>query len=339
MMVQPLIKIGKVPHFCLLSRISALKINSKHLLPTHLSLLSLRSTSAKNVLLAVFFGLSSISATAGNWYDVERRNCDFESPVTTVLPTGVVRKATVAGGQVFSIPKVHLNVLLKTPGGAVFQRTALTTGQIASLRAELASLQTGPKAASVALSVVDKISDFSGVLGLAAGALFSFLTNQADAKIVSVDNLLSFVTIGGQSGIQMAFKAGPVGFKPLVMLNTAYEVQVGDEPKPRRWLFSACLLPVEVVLSEVETKDPGPNANNKKLIKQADGSWKMWDITDSKYNNALLLYTEQDETFAYFADGQDSTRTYRVGLYGGPMQLRSGGTSSWATLYKAVETK
>ena len=97
-------------------------------------------------------------------------------------------------------------------------------------------------------------------------------------------------------------------------------------------MFSVCLLPVELILTSIETKAP---TNNKRFEQQSDGTWRIWDLTDQKYSAATLNYKGQDQSYAYFktTDGKE----YRAHMYGGPIQLLSG--TSWATLYQNTESK
>jgi hypothetical protein len=145
--------------------------------------------------------------------------------------------------------------------------------------------------------------------------------------------------LGGRIGYQLAFRTPRSPDKPLIFVNVTYEVQVGSEPSSRRWSVLACLLPVEILFTEVETKNAGPNANNKKYIRQADGGWRRWDIDTQKYESLILAYTEQDELFANFVDAQDVKTAYRVSLYGGALQTRSSGQANWSNLYIATELK
>lgn len=275
------------------------------------------------------------NASAGDWFDTETRVCDFSSPVSFSLPFS--RKSNSSGGQVFSVPKSSLNQLLTVPGGTVQQSNDLPSHEVAKFKAAIEALRSGPQAASVALSVAGEITDFAGVFGLAAGGLLGWLSSEVDAKAINIDRLLDFITVGGQAGYRVAFRSTAVGFNPLILVMTHYQVQVGAESKPRRWLLATCLLPLEVVLSEITTTAPGPNANNKRISRQPDGTWRQWDITDGKFDSSVYLYIEQDQAFAYFVDTGDSTKKTRIHLYGGPMQRNKG--SGWNSLYLTTESK
>jgi len=272
---------------------------------------------------------------AENWFDSETRTCDFESPARFALP--FPRKNTTTGGQVFSVPKSNLNQILAVPNGAVETSSDLSSADILRFKVAVESLKAAPQAESAALSTIGQITDFSGVFGLASKGLEAWLSSKIEAKTASVDRLIDFVTVGGQSGYQVAFRSTPVGFNPLILVLTYYQVQVGAEPRPRRWLMATCLLPLEVVLSEVTTTASGPNANNKRLTRQADGTWRQWDITDGKYDFRRYVYLEQDQAFAYFQDADDPASKTRIHLYGGPMQRNKG--NSWNSLYLTTESK
>ena len=119
---------------------------------------------------------------------------------------------------------------------------------------------------------------------------------------------------------------------------TTYQVQVGEEPTKRKWLFSTCLLPIEIVLSEVVTTASGPNANNKRLTRSADETWTQWDITEGKFDSTNYRYLEQDIAYAYFVNTTDTTRRMRIHLYGGPMETLSS-ASGWTPLYLTTDSK
>lgn len=118
---------------------------------------------------------------------------------------------------------------------------------------------------------------------------------------------------------------------------THYQIQVGTEPTPRRWLLATCLLPLEVILSEVTTTASGANANNKRLTQQPDGTWKQWDITDGKYDTRHHVYIEQDQAYAYFFDAADPTYKMRIHLYGGPLERNIGG--GWSPNYLTTDSR
>lgn len=275
------------------------------------------------------------SVAAANWYDSETRICDFHSPVSFPLP--FPRKNTANGGQVFSVPKENLNQILSVPNGVVQTSTDLSASAITQFKLAIEALRPAPQASSVALSTAGSIANFNGVFGLAAKGLEAWLSSEIDAKLVNIDRLTDFITTGGQSGHQVAFRSTPVGFNPLILVMTHYQIQVGKEPRPRRWLLATCLLPLEVVLSEVTTTAPGPHGNNKRLTRQPDGTWKQWDITDGRYDSRVYLYLEQDQAFAYFVEAADPSSKTRIHLYGGPMERNSG--SGWKALYLTTESR
>lgn len=275
-------------------------------------------------------------ASAQNWYDNEKRSCEFASPAALGLPFAL--KKTTVGGYYFSASKADLNQVLSSPGGVVRVSNPLSAQTVATFKADVDKLRTHPQAASVVLALGDQVSDFSGLWGLASGGLMQWLSSIADARLNSVDRFLDFITVGGMSGHEVAFRSAPAGFSPLLYVTSTYQVQVGAELRPRTWLLSACLLPVEIVLNEVVTTAPGPHANNKRYTRQANGLWRVWDITDQKYDSPEYVYTHQDQMYAYFYERADPSYRTRIHLYGGPVQrLRPG--AAWATLYPTNESK
>jgi hypothetical protein len=194
------------------------------------------------------------------------------------------------------------------------------------------------KDSATAISIATEFKDMIPGAKYVPGSVLGWLLSNGGQQ-EKLEKLVNTITVGGQTGHLLGFRSPGDKFQPLMLAMSFYQVQIGAEPKPRRWLFSACLLPVELVISEAETKDPGPNANNKRIIKQADGTFRRWDITDSKYDNITLLYTEQDEVWAYFIDSTDGTSIWRIHLYGGPMEKRTAPSTTWSTLYKNVDLK
>jgi hypothetical protein len=282
------------------------------------------------------FNVVATNSLAANWYDAERRACEFESAIAIEPPFKLAK--TQAGGYYFSIPKVNLNLVLNAPGGAVKVSNKLSSSELLILKSKVKQLATGPQAASIALAVASEIVDYSGVYALASGALLGWLGSNAETSLSNVDRLVDFITVGGEVGYDIAFRSAPVGFKPLVLVMTKYQIQVGEEPNKRKWLFSTCLLPVEIILSEVITTATGPNSNNKRFNRAADGIWTQWDITDSKFDSSRYKYIDQDVAYAYFIDVLDATRRMRVHLYGGPIEIERPG-SSWKAIYLTTDSK
>jgi len=294
----------------------------------------------KTFVLACLFSVFS-PAQAGNWFDSETRTCEWTTPVADSYDFPFKKRKTVAGGEYLSLTKSFLNQGNAAPGNAVTTVSVLTAAQLSSMSHGLDGLRGSPMAAKVGLKLVGvgvSFTPLSGFRAAALGGLLDWLSSIPDATLVNIDRLQDFVAVGGIGGYVFIFKNPAVGTKPLIYYSPIYEIQLGNEPNKRKWLLGACVLPVEVILQEIETTAPGPNANNKKLIKQSDGSWRMWDITDQKYNDKILYYTQQDEQFAYF-DTNEQDVAYRVHLYGGPVQRRSGPGSSWSTLYQTVEVR
>lgn len=280
--------------------------------------------------------ISSADAQEIGWYEKETRKCEFESPVAG-NPSAFTRKTNKVGGQYLTVPKSSINKITATPVDQVKNYRQLTSSELKSLRSNLDSLRASPEAAKILLSAAGKINNLSAVLKLASGSLINWLKGNAEAEIKNIDRFYDFVTEGGAYASIISFKAPIIGEKPLMLELRGYEVQVGAEANPRRWLSSACLLPVEVILSKIETKTTGANANNKRLDLQGDGTWRMWDITDQRYSSAIFTYVGQDGEYSYFKVPPD--KEYRAHMFGGPLQSKSAGAAAWATLYQITESE
>ncbi|WP_434641518.1 hypothetical protein [Achromobacter piechaudii] len=287
--------------------------------------------------IVLFFIFSSnANAQEIGWYEKEHRKCEFESPVVGD-PSAFTRKINKIGGQYLVVPKSSINKITAAPTDQVKNSRQLTSLELKSLQSNLDLLRASPVAATILLSAAGKINNLSAALKLASGTLINWLKQNAEAEVRNIDRFYDFVTEGGVYASVISFKAPTSGEKPLMLELRGYEVQVGTEANPRRWLSSACLLPVEVVLSKIETKASGPNANNKRLDLQGDGSWRMWDITDQRYSQAIFTYAGQDGEYAYFKVPPD--KEYRVHMFGGPFQAKTAGESIWGTLYQVSESE
>lgn len=280
--------------------------------------------------------LSGAGAQEIGWFESETRKCDFDSPVAG-SPSAFTRKTSKTGGQYLSVSKAAINSILAIPAEQVKNSRPLTSIEIKQLRSNLDALRTSPEAMTIMLSVAGAINKIPSALKLPAGGLINWLKAEAEGELKNIDRFYDFVTEGGSYASIIAFRKPDVGGKPFLLELRGYEVQVGTEVNPRRWLSSACLLPVEVVLSKFETKATGPHANNKKLELQSNGTWRMWDITDQKYSSAIFSYAGQDGEYAYFKVPPD--KEYRVHMYGGALQSKSAGESMWGTLYMATESE
>lgn len=286
----------------------------------------------------VLTGLIAVisNSHAGNWYDTERRSCEFESAISIGPPFKLSK--TAAGGYYYSIPKADLNKVLNAPNGVVRTARKLSGSDLLTLKTKVKALASGPQAASAALAMASEIADFSGVYAIASGGLLNWLSAKAGTTQANVDRLVDFIAAGGEAGYDIAFRSAPVGFKPLALVMTTYQVRVGEEPTKRKWLFSTCLLPIEILLSEVVTTATGANANNKRLNRTDDGTWTQWDIAEGKFDSKRFKYVEQDVAYAYFVDATDSTRRTRIHLYGGPMESDNT-ASGWKPLYLSTDSR
>ncbi|SDD55068.1 hypothetical protein SAMN05216345_1112 [Cupriavidus sp. YR651] len=284
----------------------------------------------------IFANITSVCAQEIGWYEKESRKCEFESPVAG-NPSAFIRKTNNVGGQYLVAPKSSLNTIIAANADQVKNVHLLTNVELAALRSNLDSLRAAPQALSIVLDVLGKINNLKGALKISSGGLMNWLKGNAAGELKNIDRVYDFVTEGGAYVSIISFKAPAPGEKPLMLELRGYEVQVGTEPNPRRWLSSACLLPIEVTLSRIETKAAGANANNKRLDRQADGTWRMFDITDQKYSSSVFNYIGQDGEYAYFKVAPD--KEYRAHMYGGPLQSRSSGAPTWNTLYQVIESQ
>jgi hypothetical protein len=293
-------------------------------------------------LVGVMFSAAVMAETAfaADWFEQEKRKCEFESPAFAVLKPSLERKQIANGEwQYFRVPASVIRQLRDKPdGSSLYTTEALSPVQVTSLKAAIEKWKGGAQGAAMALFLA-QLPGAAGFWGLVQGQLMSYLGSDAGASTYSWDRFNDFVTSGGRIGYQLAFRTPRGPDKPLIFVNSTYEVQVGAEPSPRRWSVLACLLPVEILFTEVETKNAGPNANNKKYIRQPNGGWRRWDIDTQKYESLILAYTEQDELFANFVDAQDVKTAYRVSLNGGALQTRTAGQNNWLNLYIATELK
>jgi hypothetical protein len=228
-------------------------------------------------------------AFSANWYDSENRACEFQSVGAAILGSQfpIVRGAN--GGERFQIPKSSLTEVLGAPSGIIDKPQRLTDDKLRQLRSALESLRNTADFSSAAFSISGDLLDTQSLLGVGVGKLISYLESKADAKKLNMDRLIDFITLGGQYNQRIAFRSSQESFKPLIYVAREYQIQVGEEKRPRRWLFSACLLPVEVVLTEITTTAKGSNANNIKFLRQPDGTWMIWNIDDKKYHAPKLL--------------------------------------------------
>ncbi|MFM0060973.1 hypothetical protein PQR64_35705 [Paraburkholderia phytofirmans] len=279
-------------------------------------------------------------AIPGNWFEDETSKLEFDSPAASGLPVLFPVGTTAAGGQYYSVPKEYLNRLLSIPGGSAGSSVPLSENQISQMRAILEAQRGGLSAGAIALKVAGEIPLPANALSLAAGKLMDWLAAEVDAKRINIDRLVDFITIGGEAYFQVAFRPGPAGFKPRLFVTSGYHVQVGREPKPRSWIFSAGVIPMNVVLAKIETANTGDHAGNKRLEPNGDGTWKSWDIDEQKYDNHGYRFSSQDEVFAYFYDNpsNDPNDAWRINLYGGSMDRTRNGGVTWATVYQKVET-
>ncbi|WP_128842880.1 hypothetical protein [Burkholderia catarinensis] len=294
---------------------------------------------------AISVALISIHASGKNWFDSETRECDFISssatsiPSTTMLATALIRKNTNNGGQYFEIKKSLFDKILSTPGGALFDESTLSDSDIASFKGNIQSQRTGPQASSIALSIAGDVTQLTDAVGVGPGKLMDWLKTYLDAKVTNADRLLDFITEGGKIRVELSFRPGPVGFKPYLLETRMYEVQVGTETSPRRWLLSACLLPIEIEANEIDTGPTGPTNNNMQFTRQPNGTWRPYSVDDNRYEDAYpLYYTGQDETFLYFL--RQGNEEYRVPIYsGGPIDYQRSGSSTWTTLWRSSKVR
>jgi len=275
-----------------------------------------------------------------NWFESDSSKLEFDSPVASVLPVLFAIKSTMAGGQYYSVPKEYLNRLLSVPGGSAASTIPLSEAQLSQIRGVLQAQRDGLNAGAIALKVAGAIPLPANALSLGAGKLMDWLAAEVDAKLINIDRLIDFITIGGEAYFQVAFLPGPTGFKPRIFVSAGYDIQVGLESKPRSWIFSAGVIPINVVLSKIETANVGDHAGNKRLEPNGDGTWRSWDIDDQKYDNRGYRYSSQDEVFAYFYDNPSNSPddAWRINMYGGSMDRTRNGGTTWATAYQKVET-
>lgn len=290
---------------------------------------------ATRFLLKVLIGSATVvgACHAANWYESEKRSCDFASPVA-ITPPFSLSKLT-SGGYYYSIQKSDINKILDAPNSYVRSENKLSPAAIKKLKADAEKLASSNLAGSAALSVANAIVDYSGAYSTPAGLLLSWLSEKLEAAKINADRLIDMISIGGEAGYDVAFHKPTPDLKPLALVLTHYQIQVGEEPTKRKWLFSACLLPVEIVLSEVTTTG---GLNDKRLNRTSDGTWTQWDITDGKFDSYKYRYVEQDQFFAYFEKIDETRRRYRIHLYDGPMQQETQ-EGEWRSLYLTTKSK
>ncbi|MBN8923608.1 MAG: hypothetical protein J0I96_11045 [Rhodanobacter sp.] len=286
-----------------------------------------------------FLGALPLLARADDWYSSEGIKCSTTSIIAADLPYQPEVSAQLMDGKkgsYFSVKKAFLNTLLAHEKGAATFETPLSATQIAALKSDLSAQSDGLSFGILSLEAAVNLLKVDGVFTIAGGMLSKWLSSELGARQADIHVLQSLVTDGGNAFSVVAFKSPPGVSYPYLFVLRGYNVQVGAEKVPRSYVFEACFLPVEVDVETYETKSEGPNANNKKISKQANGTYKVFDITDQKWDSGTLRRISQDPTASIFATYDDS-RMYRISTYGGPMETKDD-TSDWRILYPKVES-
>lgn len=289
----------------------------------------------KILLVYTFALLGSVMLTivtdvkAESWYEASDRKCDLQTQASDTILSPYRITKTQHGGMYFTVPKSEINMMLTSGHGGVSNKTLMSASNLSALKANLISIKDSKEEAITAFNLVTGEISFEGVTGKVIDNSLDWLTSSAQAKQASLEAVIDLITSGGESVVTSFLRFPASGFKPYLMQTKSYAIQVGTEANQRRYILSTCFLPIEIIFKEFETVGGG---NEKKLIIQPDGTWRLWDVTDAKYSPVVIDYQFQDEYFAYF-NAQDGGKRYRFHMYDGPFEVQDGESSIWKTLY------
>lgn len=293
-------------------------------------------------LAAILLFLSSPSL-AEDWFLSAPSNCSGITSVSAGLHAmfewkSPVFSAGAADHLVFPIsPTLHNR--LNQSGSVEFEEVLLDEEKSESIRSVLRSATGGkvPLWFKALTALFGNVTIPSTLANVGVGLLFDRAYEELDAASIELDNAIPFIAKGGVLSRVGEIRAAHG--QRFLLLSTRYQVSVGEET--RTITFSACLLPAPIHTEEFQALG---QFNNKRVLKQPDGSWKVWDIEDAKWDKSIT-YSHQELEFYYFSEpyienNQVTGLTYhRLSLVEGPWQRKSPSDSSFKTLYANVVAK
>jgi hypothetical protein len=220
------------------------------------------------------------------------------------------------------------SLLAKGTQGGVLESTQLTKDQAKSLRTILLNKSETVAVPFVGQSLVAVVLAYSlkASTGLAAGGFFSYVFSALQAESIKARVLAEVIAEGGIiNRVMTAFKDKDQHEYAL----NAFEYQVNVGSEQRHYITTACVYPVKATITQITTLS---TMNNKIFKLQENGTWRKWDITDSRFEDDPLIETGRDADFIYFTlnDPHDITNTQRISLHGGPWQILQNG--AWLSL-------
>ena len=220
------------------------------------------------------------------------------------------------------------DLVAKGAVGGTVESTQLTKSQAASLRSILLNKSEHDVVPFIGQTLVSVIISFTlkAGTGLVAGTFFNYLFGELQTQSIPPRVLAEVVAEGGSvTSVLTGFRDKDQ--HPYAVHAFEYSVVIGSES--RHYVTTACIYPVNATITQIKTL---ATSNNKIFKLQPNGTWRKWDITDSKFEDDPLIETNRDADFIYFTlnDPRDITNTQRISLKGGPWQVLQGG--QWLTL-------
>ncbi|MEO8642456.1 hypothetical protein [Pseudomonas sp.] len=239
--------------------------------------------------------------------------------------------ASLSPGEIESInakqPYVFEGILID-PDKAVILKSLFTT----------ASEEKVPVFFKFGVSILSGYAIPNSYLGATAGTLFDYIYASLDAFAAKMESAALLAADGGE--LQKRLIIGKNSLGGYLVSETSYSVRVGNEI--REFVLFACVNPISYRVAEFETKGP----YNNKILKQTSlGVWQRWDVTDSKWDQAKLKYSHQDNENYYFKEDEIEydkvvgVTIHKISLTGGSWSRKKSDSPSFATLYAQVVAK
>lgn len=248
---------------------------------------------AAALLTFIFHGV----ANAQSWYDDKDVRCVGPGLLDTsgLLPSSLPLHVDASGvlRAVLFGPAQFTALLAAKEPLAVDART-LTEQDVANIQQQIDEGKLAIEKAYMLKGSADTLAGLLPAGGDLVGFITDWLTKNADKKAVSLDALYYLLEEGAT--IQRQVKFLKDGASRHAIINEVYTVDVEDEE--RAILLSSCVAPAALKAIEFKTD---VEFNNK--IFSEDGLvWRMWDITDSKFDPWVYRLDRQSVTYYEFTE-------------------------------------
>ena len=277
--------------------------------------------------LATLLSASPHLALAAEWFETKIPNCSgveaLNAAASALVKRSVDIKAGAGAGTLYArMNAAALNAALDSRNEQIVDAITLNQAQATDLRTAVQNTAQDlkvPQFAEIGSSLLTGLA-LPALSGTGGGILFSYLFGLQNENALSVKEASLFIAKGGLLYRRVFPKKG-ADDNYYVSVTTEYKVMVGDEP--RTFVFHGCVYPLSVIVTEIRTKA----TINDKILKNIGGSqWRVFDVTDNRFEGEIMNYTKQEGSFYYFSidvieldrvKGQD---VERVSFIGGPWQ-------------------